>query len=116
MPGASTTAENPRAHGSKSGAGARCRCGRRWTSLVQCHCPTCHRQFSGVSGFDQHRVRANGDPSLRICADPATMTNRKGEPVFAESPEASGVVWRLGGHDSRFDRGHGVTNQRRVTP
>ena len=32
-------------------------CSRRWYSLVQGHCPTCHRQFSNVRSFDQHRAQ-----------------------------------------------------------
>lgn len=32
---------------------------------AQAHCPTCHRTFGGVTGFDAHRI--NGE-----CRDPAT--------------------------------------------
>jgi hypothetical protein len=30
------------------------------------HCPTCHRTFGGVTGFDKHR--SHGE-----CLDPATL-------------------------------------------
>jgi hypothetical protein len=37
---------------------ARCGgCDTRWTGANVCHCAACHRTFTGVSGFDRHRVR-----------------------------------------------------------
>jgi hypothetical protein len=66
----------------------RCRCGRVWDSITQCHCSTCHRQFSGISAFDKHRVPPlSGDRSLRVCADPALLG-------LTPSVESFGVVWR----------------------
>ena len=38
-------------------------CGRRWTSVTECHCAACHRHFRTLTGFDTHRV--DGE-----CADP----------------------------------------------
>jgi hypothetical protein len=32
-----------------------CGCGRTWTSLTECHCRTCHRQFTSVTAFDRHQ-------------------------------------------------------------
>jgi hypothetical protein len=40
-------------------------CGSRWTGLSVCHAKCCHRTFSSLSGFDQHRVGAQ-------CCDPKT--------------------------------------------
>lgn len=33
-------------------------------SMAQAHCPTCHKTFGGVTGFDKHRFRG-------ACRDPA---------------------------------------------
>lgn len=35
-------------------------------SLAQAHCPSCHRTFGGVTGFDKHR-------RFGRCTDPATL-------------------------------------------
>jgi hypothetical protein len=43
-----------------------CRCGKRWSGSLTCHCPTCHLTFSGVTHFDRHR--RNGQ-----CLDPADI-------------------------------------------
>lgn len=32
-----------------------CRCGQSWTGEAICHCPTCHRSFGSITGFDRHR-------------------------------------------------------------
>jgi hypothetical protein len=45
-------------------------------SRAQAHCPSCHRTFSGVWGFDKHRSRG-------ACLDP-------GELGF----QLRGAVWR----------------------
>lgn len=39
-------------------------CPNTWTGLAMAHCSACHRTFSGVSGFDQHRLRG-------VCVNPA---------------------------------------------
>lgn len=42
-----------------------CSCGAVWGGHSTCHCPTCHRTFSSISGFDRHRVQGTClDPSL----------------------------------------------------
>lgn len=43
-----------------------CRQGHRWAGSRTCHCPTCHRSFSGVTHFDRHR--RNGQ-----CLDPHSV-------------------------------------------
>ena len=48
----------------------------RLPSAAQAHCPTCHRTFGGVGGFDAHR--RNG-----ACRDPVTV-----------GYENQGGVWR----------------------
>lgn len=50
----------------------------------QAHCPTCHRTFGGVRGFDVHRVRGE-------CRNPADFgyVERDGvwrRPVAADDP------------------------------
>lgn len=78
-----------------------CNCGQRTVSLVQGHCPTCHRQFSTVAAFDKHRQviprREGGDGVGRRCLDPATILELDGTPVFSASEERYGVVWRMVG-------------------
>lgn len=82
---------NARARDEAAGMG-KCRCGRRWESLTQCHCPTCHRQFGGITGFDAHRV-TNGRGE-RMCLNPARAQRRDGAPMFEASDETFGTVWR----------------------
>jgi len=45
------------------------KCKRVWTAARECHCPICHRQFSTVRWFDDHR-KGMGP---RDCIDPATI-------------------------------------------
>jgi hypothetical protein len=40
-------------------------CGGRWTGLGVCHCSGCHRTFTGISAFDQHRLGGH-------CENPAS--------------------------------------------
>jgi hypothetical protein len=68
---------------------ASCRnCGRRWSGETECHCPTCHRHFGNVSGFDRHRRNDT-------CLDPATEQRRDGNPAFTTTDRVSGPVWLL---------------------
>jgi hypothetical protein len=53
---------------------AQCKCGRTWTGLRECHCTICHRQFSTVRWFDEHR--RNMGP--KHCHDPLTLTEADG--------------------------------------
>ena len=64
------------------------RCGRRWSGLAQCHCPTCHRHFGDVKAFDRHR---RDD----ACLDPATVKRRDGQPAFEQTIRPSGPVWHV---------------------
>lgn len=34
-----------------------CPCGRRWSSLRECHCTMCHLQFANEESFDFHITR-----------------------------------------------------------
>ena len=66
---------------------ARCtHCGRRWSGLAQCHCPTCHRHFGDVNAFDRHRRND-------ACLNPADVRRRDGWPAFVAVDRPSGVVW-----------------------
>lgn len=47
---------------------------------AQCHCPTCHRTFGGVTGFDAHRLMGK-------CLDP-------GIPEIGYSQDDKGI-WRM---------------------
>jgi hypothetical protein len=66
---------------------AHCTCGRAWTSLTECHCRTCHRQFSNVTAFDRHQPARGG------CPDPATRRGPDGAPALSAVQRADGVVW-----------------------
>lgn len=57
------------------------------------HCSGCHRTFSGVDVFDRHfRHDANGP----VCQDPATLTDRNGEPraLLSYTDPCGATVWR----------------------
>lgn len=41
-------------------------CTNRWAGTSTAHCPTCHRTFGAVGGFDRHRRDGR-------CVDPATL-------------------------------------------
>jgi len=47
-------------------------CDSRWTGLGVCHCSACHRTFTSISAFDQHR---SGSHALgaRHCLDPGSV-------------------------------------------
>lgn len=69
------------------------RCHASWTrSSRTAHCMTCHRTFAGPSVFDRHLLKEG-------CTDPAGVTKRNGERVFADPhPNAAGTpVWSLPG-------------------
>jgi hypothetical protein len=64
---------------------SRCTPTCRQPSPSMAHCPTCHRTFGGVWGFDRHR--RNG-----ACVDPQTlgMVDRDGvwrTPMDMDTPE-----------------------------
>jgi len=59
------------------------RCARRWTSLVEAHCPSCHRHFSTAAGFDMHRREG-------ACVDPVTLSGRRSMHVV---DRVDGAVW-----------------------
>jgi hypothetical protein len=67
---------------------ASCSCGRTWTGLAQAHCPTCHRHFGSVAGFDRHRPSGH-------CQDPAPMTTRAGRRIFRIAEGPLGGTWVL---------------------
>ena len=92
----------------------RCRCGRTWDSTVQCHCPSCHRQFAGVTAFDDHRVSFGYRTGLRTCRDPATMRRKDGTLILVASEETFGTVWRRAGSRPKwlFTRPHLLTEAR----
>lgn len=68
-------------------------CGARWERYGErrAHCAGCHRTFSSTAMFDVHRA-SEGDQ--RVCLDPATVFNKKGEPVFeARVDRAGATIW-----------------------
>lgn len=40
--------------------------------------------------FDKHFA---GPPANRVCADPATATDKNGKPLFSARPGRDGVTW-----------------------
>jgi hypothetical protein len=87
-----------------NGYGVCGRCGAEWTGYNTCHCAGCHRTFTGITAFDQHRSGSHAW-GQRHCLDPATVglvavTKRYwsgwGSPesdnrFFADESEASGT-------------------------
>lgn len=63
-----------------------CKCGKGWNGYNTCHCTTCHETFTGIAGFDKHRLAGK-------CLDPATMvwgtkSKRAGQLVFRDAGRA----------------------------
>jgi hypothetical protein len=56
-------------------------CPATWSGIGKCHCSTCHRTFSALSGFDLHRSRRGPHGS---CVDPATLLTGTGAAVLIE--------------------------------
>jgi hypothetical protein len=50
-------------------------CATKWTGEGRAHCSKCHRLFSSVSTFDQHRSMAGPHGT---CVDPETATSKDG--------------------------------------
>jgi len=74
-PAAAATARQDDAQRMRDAAGTRatedlphgCRCGARWSGSNTAHCGAqCHRTFSGIRPFDDHRRDG-------VCVDPATI-------------------------------------------
>jgi hypothetical protein len=63
-------------------------CGRTWTAARECHCTVCHRQFSAVRYFDDHRREG----TRTTCTDPLVMLNRQGEQRYKETDTAWGKL------------------------
>ena len=71
----------------------------RWTANNVGHCSSCGDLFIGAA-FERHR-------SAGQCLDPATMENRKGEPVFEKVVRPlwdPAFAWRLAGAAPTFLR------------
>jgi hypothetical protein len=66
-----------------------CGCGRTWTSLTECHCRTCHRQFTSVTAFDRHQ------PGRYRCPDPDALLERNGDPTLRRIDRSGGDTWTL---------------------
>lgn len=67
----------------------RCKgCDRIWTGLRECHCGICHRHFSQVRSFDDHRTLGTHNQ----CADPLTLTRKDGRPMYKVTEGAWGPV------------------------
>ena len=70
---------NSKAHCSK--------CDAEWGGKKVAHCPTCHRTFKSVSGFDKHR---KGKYPNRICVNPEDISMAKDRNGYWRVP-AKGV-------------------------
>ncbi|WP_442410520.1 FDXHR family putative zinc-binding protein [Mycobacterium sp.] len=68
------------------------RCDTRWTGLNTCHCGKCHRTFTGISAFDEHRRNS-------VCLDPATLPRL----ALVTKPHWSG--WGYPSEDARWADG-----------
>jgi hypothetical protein len=85
---------------------ARCiNCSTLWNSTSQCHCPTCHRQFGSITGFDKHRDAEKG-----ICIDPESMRDKR-KPVFKQVTRANctSIVWAMDNEVDWWNKGKDKT-------
>lgn len=79
----------------KNLATGKCKCGRQWSGLAECHCTVCHCHFSRISAFDMHRD-VNG-----VCVDPLTITDKYGEQKIKVRDSMWGVLYARAG-ESHF--------------
>lgn len=78
-----------------------CACGATWTGQRMCHCAACHRTFSGLTTFDDHRHYLDGTDE-RGCRDDVWLAEHDitpredgtygGPPMTAEQKAARGWV------------------------
>ena len=76
-------------------------CGATWTGHRGGHCkaPGCHQTFTSDSAADRHYRSRSG---FAGCHDPATLTTKDGEPVFAWNERRQ--AWSLAGGLSPWKR------------
>jgi hypothetical protein len=61
-------------------------CEATWTGDGRAHCAGCHRTFSGVTTFDQHRSQAGEHGT---CLDPETVVGKTGDRLLIDR----GDIW-----------------------
>lgn len=66
----------------------------RQPSPAMAHCPTCHRTFGGVTGFDAHRKDGH-------CLNPADLGYVERDGVW-RLPMSDAVLQRLTGKDAEL--------------
>lgn len=71
------------------------KCPARWDGANFCHCPECHRTFTGITGFDLHRVGTLDDRRCDV--------NQRDKRRNLRLVESRPGIWGAPGHDSRFD-------------
>lgn len=65
-------------------------CDNQWSGLFSCHCggtAGCHRSFTSVTAFDKHRTGSHAY-GTRHCVDPATLTDKDGQPALVPADRA----------------------------
>jgi hypothetical protein len=65
-------------------------CTRRWYGIERAHCTACHRTFTTVEFFDQHRVG-------HVCHNPASLGLTKHEKTEIWEPRTATAVRRRAG-------------------
>jgi hypothetical protein len=73
-------------------------CPTRWTSLIEAHCPVCHKHFRGMNAADRHRRNAQ-------CLAPETARTLAGDALYVRSERGTTLnkapVWTLAKNTSR---------------
>lgn len=71
-------------------------CGARWSRAGACHCASCHRTFTSLSGFDTHRRGMQ-------CLDPENIVTSSGKKIdmVQRTDKAGCVMWGFPGREER---------------
>lgn len=71
-------------------------CSTEWTGLSECHCSSCHKSFSSIANFDDHRT-GDYDEGRRCYTEEELLALRVGKgtrPRFKAAEQKNGrVVW-----------------------
>lgn len=68
-------------------------CGKRWNSMGQAHCATCHEQFNSTAAFDRHREGPFADRSCIPVERFGEPYGKAAKPRLLRTSRADGDVW-----------------------
>lgn len=75
-----------------------CECGREWWGDSECHCASCHEQFTNDAAFIRHLAPPSSDDA---CYPPAEAVRKDGRSALVVTQRADGPAWMI-----RDDREH----------